>query len=92
MQGIKNRVMHFVLPAATCVYRCRSLAGPAVPDVISRVFPHNLSCRSPCGAAALMNYAAPSPELGSREKCILDFGRVASAQLLATPLLISPNV
>lgn len=52
---------------ATCVYRCRSVAGPAVPDVISGVFPHDLSCRSPCGTAALMNYAAPSAELGSRE-------------------------
>lgn len=74
-----------------CVYRCRSLAGPAVPDVISGVFPHDLSCRSPCGAAALMNYTAPSPELGSVEKCILDFGGVATAELLSTLFDMSPN-
>lgn len=64
--------------------RCRSAAGPAVPDVISGVFPHDLSCRSPRGAAALMNYAAPLPELGSRNKCVSDFGGVAVAGLLAT--------
>lgn len=73
------------------MYRCRSPTGPAVPDVIAGVFPHELSCRSPCGAAALMNYAAPPPELGSRNKCVLDIGGVATAELLYTFFDISPN-
>lgn len=77
------------------MHGCRSAAGPAVPDVISGVFPHDVSCCSPCGAAALMNYAVSPPALLHLEVefvfVFLTFGGEAIAELLPALFDTSPN-
>lgn len=84
-------------PAAphVCTHGCRSAAGPAVPDVISGVFPHDLSCLQPLWRGCsdeLCCVPSCTLALGSRICFVFwTFGGEAIAELLPALFDTSPN-